>query len=446
MGNDSATNQTPSAGNRTKIGLRADMTIDEEPVAIEGLLGGDFFLQLSKPATLGTPISFAYWLRDKYQVGNLDIMLPEQYETAAEFKTAYKQYKSATTPADRSAFETVIGDHLNGQVPPQLVNLVRTAFLAELTITDLIIDIKTKETDDGKSEVTSQKMMFGLSVGFPAPLDLIPNVEVNKVSILVMNAPKDDFEFPTRVALLGAKELTMPPRKATGHIAFTDNPAPNSTITLGEDTWKFVTGDATDDNLSLGSNLEASLTKMAIHLNAREDGATALCSYHANLDAQRLEITYRTAGFAGNSFRIATSPASNATVSGATLSGGFSSDESGDEKSDAAKARGTIAFSDQPADASTIKLNGVAWAFSKNDPKAGSNASKLGDTPAASVANLAKALAESANPKLKPCSYAAEGTTLTITSNQPGKEGNSFTIEATDASNGKPSGPTLTGG
>ncbi|MNP72492.1 hypothetical protein D3C76_1690560 [compost metagenome] len=55
-------------------------------------------------------------------------------------------------------------------------------------------------------------------------------------------------------------------------------------------------------------------------------------------------------------------------------------------------------------------------------------------------------MAESANPKLKLCSYAAEGTTLTITSNQPGKEGNSFTIEATDASNGKPSGPTLTGG
>ena len=445
MGNGSTDNQNPSAGNRTKIGLRADMTIDEEPVAIEGLLGGDFFLQLSKPATLGTPISFAYWLRDKYEVANLEIMLPEKYKTAAEFKAAYKDYKAATTPAERSPFEKVIADHLKGQVPPQLVNLVRTAFLAEPTITDLIIDIKTKESADGKkSEVTSQKMMFGLSVGFPAPLDLIPNVEVNKVSILVMNAPKDDFTFPARVNLTGAKELPIPPRSATGHIAFTDNPAPNSTITLGEDTWKFVTGDATDDNLSLGSNLDGSLTKMAIHLNARETGTTARCSYHANLDEQRLEIAYRTRGFAGNSFRIAASPAANATTSGATLSGGFSSDESGEKVE--AKARGTIAFSDQPADASTIKLNGVAWTFSKEAPKSNANASQLGDTAAATVANLASSLGQSANAKLKPCSYSAEGTTLTITSNQPGKEGNSFTIEATEASNGKPSGPTLTGG
>jgi len=120
MGNGSTDNQNPSAGNRTKIGLRADMTIDEEPVAIEGLLGGDFFLQLSKPATLGTPISFAYWLRDKYEVANLEIMLPEKYKTAAEFKAAYKDYKAATTPAERSPFEKVIADHLKGQVPPQL--------------------------------------------------------------------------------------------------------------------------------------------------------------------------------------------------------------------------------------------------------------------------------------------------------------------------------------
>lgn len=437
---------TPVAGNRTKIGLRADMTIDDEPVAIEGLLGGDFFLQLSRPATLGTPISFAYWLRDKYKVENLDLMLPtETYETAAEFKAAYKSFQAETDKDKRAAFEKVIGDHLESKVPAQLVNLVRTAFLAELKITDLMIDIKTKE---GGNQVASQKMMFGLSVGFPAPLDLIPNVEINKLSILIMNAPQDDFNFPPRVALPPATPLPVPPSKATGHISFSGQPAAGSTISLGADTWTFIAGPTKDRNMSLGSNLEASLTALASLLNKQTTGDTALCSYRADPETQRLEITFRNEGFAGNRFRIAADPASNGTLSGSMLSGGFSDDKPAGEIVDDTprKASGKIDFSAPPADKSKIVLNGTDWVFSTDAPATGANGSQIGATAEETVKNLVAALKKATDPQIGKCDYAAKAKSLLITSKAAGKDGNSIKISATKESGGTASGPSLAGG
>ena len=446
MPNEPADAENPVTTNRTKIGLRADMTIDDEPVAIEGILDGNFFLQLSQPATLGTPISFAYWLRDKYKVENLDLMLPtETYKTAAEFKSAYKSYQAETNKDKRAKFEKAIGDHLEGKVPAQLVNLVRTAFLAELKITDLMIDIKTKE---GGNDVASQKLMFGLSVGFPAPLDLIPNVEVNKLSILIMNAPENDFKFPPRVALPQATPLPVPPSKATGQITFAGQPAADSTIALGADIWTFVAEAKKDREVSLGSNLEATLTELASQLNKQGKGDTALCSYRADPEAQRLEITYRDEGFAGNIFQIAADEKSQGKLSGPTLSGGFSGDKPADKIVDDTpkKASGTIVFSAQPADNSKIVLNGTDWAFSADAPAAGTNGSQIGADVAKTVENLVAALTKSKDAQISKCDYAAEENTLRITSKTAGKDGNSFKVVATKESKGTASGPSLTGG
>lgn len=426
-----------AAENMTKIGLRADMTIDEEPVAVEGVLGGDFFLQLSRPATLGTPISFAYWLQDKYGVQNLDLMLPtETYATPADFKAAYKAYKAETDDTKRKAFEKTISDHVKDNVPPQLANLVTTAFLAELTITDLLIDIKAEDADAGVKG--SRKMMFGLSVGFPKALDLLPNIEVNKLSILVMNAPKTDFTFPPRIALPISKPLPVEPRQAKGTIVFTKQPDANSTLTLGEDVWKFATGTAKQKKLTIGSTLDGTLAELANRLNSATTGTTALCSYRANLDDRTLEITYKTPGFAGNGFAIAVDAGTNATASGLTLSGGFADGER-------RQASGSLVFNKQPDDTGKVTLNGVDWGFSATDPADGEKKSKIGADAAETVTNLAKALANSDDKEISKCAYTANGATLSITFLTAGEAGNAFTIAADTKSNATASGKTLAG-
>lgn len=425
------------AENMTKIGLRADMTIDDEPVAVEGVLGGDFFLQLSRPATLGTPISFAYWLQDKYGVQNLDLMLPtETYATPSAFKSAYKAYKAETDETKRKKFEQTISDHVKDKVPPQLANLVTTAFLAELTITDLVIDIKAEDAEAGVKG--SKKMMFGLSVGFPKALDLLPNIEVNKLSILVMNAPKNDFTFPPRIALPVSKPLPVEPKQAKGSITFTEKPADAATLTLGEDVWKFGTGTAKQKKLAIGSSLDGTLAEMANRLNSVSTGSTALCSYRANLDDKTLEITYKTPGFAGNGFAIAADVKSNGTASGLTLSGGFADGER-------RQASGSLVFSDQPDAAGKITLNGVDWGFSAADPAEGEKKSKIGADIAETVANLATALANADDKEIGKCAYAANGATLSITFLTAGEAGNAFTIAADAKSKATPSGKTLTG-
>ena len=422
--------------NTTRIGLRADMTIDDEPVAVEGLLGGDFFLQLSRPATLGTPISFAYWLRDQYQVDNLDLLLPtESYEKAADFKAAYKSYKSKKE--GREAFEAKIADHLKDKVPPQLVNLVKTAFLAELTITDLMIDIKAEDKETGTA--ASRKMMFGLSVGFPSPLALIPNVDVNKLSILVMNAPKNDFTFPPRVALPPSDPLPVEPKQATGSITFSDKPKANGTITLGKDEWKFATGAARGQGqVAIASTLEGTLADLAGRLNRVATGDTALCSYRANLDEHRLEITFKSPGFAGNEFAIAADGNSNGSASGLTLEGGFG-------ETAPRQATGSFTFTAVPSDKGKITLNGTEWGFSGDEPPAGEKKSQIGADIPKTIDNLAKALTASDDPEIGKCAYVANGKSLMVTHVAAGSDGNKFTLAANGESKATPSGATLGG-
>ena len=110
--------------------------------------------------------------------------------------------------------------------------------------------------------------------------------------------------------------------KASGHIAFTGQPAVNSTITLNGVTWTFVTGTPSGNQTQIGANLDATLTAVAADLNGSADAEIAKCSYTANTTDDRLEIEFDTAGTTGNSFTLAASANSNGTVSAATLTGG----------------------------------------------------------------------------------------------------------------------------
>ncbi|MDG4601450.1 MAG: phage tail tube protein [Defluviicoccus sp.] len=110
--------------------------------------------------------------------------------------------------------------------------------------------------------------------------------------------------------------------KAGGNIAFSGQPAANSTITLNGVAWTFVTGMPVGSQTQIGVSLDATLTALAADLNASVDAQISKCTYTANTTLDRLEIQFDTAGTSGNTFTLAASANSGGTVSAATLTGG----------------------------------------------------------------------------------------------------------------------------
>ncbi len=115
---------------------------------------------------------------------------------------------------------------------------------------------------------------------------------------------------------------TTTPIKASGSIAFSGQPAPNSTITLGGVPWTFVSGTPTGNQTLVGADLDATLTALASDLNASVNSEIARCSYTANPAHDRMEIQFDIGGTAGSAFMLAASAASTGTVSAAMLTGG----------------------------------------------------------------------------------------------------------------------------
>lgn len=112
----------------------------------------------------------------------------------------------------------------------------------------------------------------------------------------------------------------------------------------------------------------------------------------------------------------------------------------------ATPATGSIVFSDQPAAASTVTINGVAFTFVDTAPATNTEV-EIGGNLATTLNNLRDALNASVNASVSPATYAATGgTTLTVTHDTAGTAGNAFTLVAGAGSNGTASGATLTGG
>ena len=110
--------------------------------------------------------------------------------------------------------------------------------------------------------------------------------------------------------------------KASGQIAFSSQPAANSTIALNGVTWTFVTGTPSGNQTQIGANLDATLAALASDLNSSADAQISRCTYTADTTDDRLEIAFDTAGSSGNSFTLAASSSCNGTASAATLTGG----------------------------------------------------------------------------------------------------------------------------
>jgi len=115
---------------------------------------------------------------------------------------------------------------------------------------------------------------------------------------------------------------TVTQTKAAAAVAFSGQPAANSTITLNGVTWTFVTGTPAANQTQIGVSIDATLTALASDLNGSADAQISKCTYTAKTTDDRLDIQFDTAGTTGNSFTLVTSANSNGTVSAATLTGG----------------------------------------------------------------------------------------------------------------------------
>lgn len=114
---------------------------------------------------------------------------------------------------------------------------------------------------------------------------------------------------------------------ATGAIRFAVNPEANQTITLGTQTWTFVSGAPAGLQIQILGTLALTLASVPGILNASGDAQTALCSYTANVvpdsTSWDLNVTYKTLGVAGNQFRLNSSTGAAGPVTAFTLRGGL---------------------------------------------------------------------------------------------------------------------------
>ena len=112
---------------------------------------------------------------------------------------------------------------------------------------------------------------------------------------------------------------------ATWAITFSAQPLVNSTLTINGTVFAFVASGAVGNQINIGANLAATMTALAVVLNANGTVGGAFATFIGAATA--ISITRGVLGVAGNTFTFAASlaPASNGTVSAATLTGGLNS-------------------------------------------------------------------------------------------------------------------------
>ena len=126
--------------------------------------------------------------------------------------------------------------------------------------------------------------------------------------------------------LLGAP-TTVAGLAAGGAIVFAAQPEANATITIAGTAFTFVSGTPTGNQIRIGASLQQTVANAVRTLNASGVPAVKAATYRAGAKGASIEILHGTVGVAGNSFALAagTTPNANATLSGATLTGGAAS-------------------------------------------------------------------------------------------------------------------------
>ncbi|HVM38293.1 MAG TPA: phage tail tube protein [Sphingomicrobium sp.] len=132
--------------------------------------------------------------------------------------------------------------------------------------------------------------------------------------------PVDARAFGHWLTLFYGEPESTPEGAASGHIAFSAQPAAGSTITINGTAFTFRASGASGNEINKGATLADTLDEAATVLNGSAAPGVAAATYAR--DGNRLTVTHNTPGTAGNAFTLAAQAASNGTVSGATLAGG----------------------------------------------------------------------------------------------------------------------------
>jgi hypothetical protein len=168
---------------KTKIALRANLTIDEKPVPIIANLGdgAGFTLFLRDRARLGTPISFVQWAKTTFQA---DVPLLD-----VKFSAAAKN--------DKKKQEDELKAHLADKVPGPLLETLAKALLVEIWLDALAIDTSNKA------------FTFGMTLDFAAGaqgLAVLPNITLDQLGFRITRAP-DGYAFPEPPKMLPVPQL-----------------------------------------------------------------------------------------------------------------------------------------------------------------------------------------------------------------------------------------------
>lgn len=250
-------------------------------------------------------------------------------------------------------------------------------------------------------------------------------------------AANDAVYYDFNTGRLGNSASGMP---ASGYVDFKTNPVDAKTITLGGvvTTFKDVITNAAVQ-CQIGATTRQTVINLAAFLNAASDETLNDCTYKqvTTDDAERLMIVHDTVGTAGNTFGVATN-VDNATVSGATLSGGYGG----------SYATGDVIFTVNPTDGEKITIGGADVIF-KDTPGAGEV--DIGGDLTTSIDNMVTALNHAADYPGNDTDIAkftwsnVGGTRLRGISDTVGTANNAITL-STDVVGATVSGSTMTGG
>lgn len=118
----------------------------------------------------------------------------------------------------------------------------------------------------------------------------------------------------------GASLVTEGGTKATGKITIATQPVDGDTVTVNGVVFTFKTSGSGGTQVTIGATAGATATALNNALNASQAPAVSAASYA--VAASAITVTYKTAGTAGNAFTLASSNATNVTITGAKLTGG----------------------------------------------------------------------------------------------------------------------------
>jgi hypothetical protein len=153
----------------TKVAARAKLKIDAKPVDVVSTFGDGFTLFLTKPAKLGTPISFCQWAEKSF---NAEIPLVKGFEL----------------PKDAQEHKTAVMTRLESLgIPEGLRKTLAELLLVQITLDALVVDTKNRA------------FMFGITLNFKAEREtgweLLPNCELEEFQLLISRAA-EDYEWP----------------------------------------------------------------------------------------------------------------------------------------------------------------------------------------------------------------------------------------------------------